>query len=87
MMRKLAGIQLAAPGYTEVIISPIFDCGLDYVDAYYDSIHGKISVSWQKNDGKIDLDIEIPKGVSAKLCHNGDTRALQSGHQQVSLNL
>jgi alpha-L-rhamnosidase len=79
MMRKLAGICPAAPGYESVVIAPMINCGLDFVSASYESVKGRIAVSWCIEEEAVHVKTDIPKGVSAVLEFCGATTVLSSG--------
>lgn len=87
MMRRLAGLQPTAPGFASVRIQPDFSCGLSRVKAHYDSIHGRIAVSWSRQDDEASLAVDLPQGVSAVLCIQGRERPLPPGHTQVQERL
>jgi hypothetical protein len=63
----LAGIQSdpAAPGFQCIIIRPAIVGNLTFVNASYDSIHGKITSSWKCDGKKITLNVKIPCNTSA----------------------
>lgn len=80
MMRKLAGIQNMAPGFTQIEIAPMFDCGLDQVEASYESLHGRIAVKWEKGEnGTFTITAEIPEGVEAVLVCEEERYPLETG--------
>ena len=65
LMKKVVGINIIEPGYEKVEISPCFFAGLTYAKGHIDTIKGRITVDWRKDNGKIYLKTEIPDGVSA----------------------
>lgn len=80
MMRKLAGIRSMAPGFSQLEIAPLFDCGLDQVEASYESVRGLIHVKWEKaENGEITITVQIPEGVEAVLVCGAERYPLESG--------
>ncbi|MBK1809975.1 family 78 glycoside hydrolase catalytic domain [Clostridium sp. YIM B02505] len=77
--RNILGIRNLGVGYNEVLITPDFDCGLDWAKGHYDSIHGTIYVQWKKEEGNIILQVEIPVGVIAQLKVGKDIKTIGSG--------
>ena len=76
---------------TEVDIKPCFAEALSEVSAYHDMPDGKISVSWNRNGGKITLAIEAADKLHGKIglpagyaFEDGDTeKELKSGNYTV----
>ena len=66
-IKYLAGIQFnpTLHNIDEVVIKPDFIDALNSASAYYIAPKGKIFVFWEKKDGYILLNIEIPDGVKA----------------------
>lgn len=56
-----------APGFEHIILSPTFFEGIDWAEADYHSVRGKIEVRWERNGGKIRLTATIPPGTTASL--------------------
>ena len=52
-------------GYDRIAIAPSYVEGLDRVAGSITTVKGKISVSYEKKDGKARLTVEIPDGISA----------------------
>jgi len=67
----LAGISTDKEqvGFKKIIMKPVFPQGLDYVNASYESVYGKIGSNWQKDQNKkqIRWHITIPANTSAEL--------------------
>jgi alpha-L-rhamnosidase len=63
----LAGIQPApdAEGFDNIIIRPIVINDLQWVKCSYDSIRGTVVSNWQKKDGKLIFDLQIPVNTEA----------------------
>lgn len=73
-MSGLAGIQCdpAQPGFKHAIIRPYIPDNMEHLAAAYDSVHGKIAVSWRKKDGILSLDVSIPPNTTATLFLPGE---------------
>jgi len=66
-IKCIAGIQLNPDGHNidRVEIKPSFLKDIDNACGYHISPRGKISSKWEREDNKIILTVEIPKGMSA----------------------
>lgn len=66
---SLAGISTDKEniGFKKINMKPIFPNELDFVNASYNSIHGKIDSRWKKKDNKIEWAITIPANTSAEI--------------------
>lgn len=86
-VNDLAGINFdpERPGFEHIIIRPYFPQGLDWVDASYDSIKGKIRSAWKHtSSGRTEYEIEIPIGTEATLIlPDGSSRKLRNGSQTL----
>jgi alpha-L-rhamnosidase len=67
MYRVILGINNddEHPGYEHFVIRPRPGGGLKWAKGSYDSIRGKIEVSWRIADGKSKLDITVPANTTA----------------------
>lgn len=65
----LAGIKVDAPGYTRFIIQPpqLAVSKLRWVKAGFESPAGFIKSNWSREDGRLQLDLEIPPNSTALL--------------------
>lgn len=65
--RKLAGMQTdpKQPGYRHIIFKPQLVDELDFVKYYNETPYGKAGIHWQKEDGKLSMNISVPVGCSA----------------------
>jgi alpha-L-rhamnosidase len=59
------GIDAEEPGYKKIIIRPRPSKRLSYAKGYYDSINGRITVSWRIEGGAFHLNLEIPVNTTA----------------------
>ena len=79
MMKTLAGIAPAKPGYSQILLHPQFPGTqekanptnpntLTWIKAHHDSPHGRISVSWKKqSDGSLLYEAVVPPNTTAEL--------------------
>jgi alpha-L-rhamnosidase len=63
----VGGIQAASPGYKTITIKPAIGAGLTWAKTAFDSIHGRIASNWQREGGKLTLDVTIPANTSATI--------------------
>ncbi|MHA1313085.1 MAG: family 78 glycoside hydrolase catalytic domain [Candidatus Helarchaeota archaeon] len=69
MYRVILGINPdeEQPSYKHVVIKPQPGGTITWAKGHYDSIRGRISVHWTKNEGKFHLKISIPPNVTASV--------------------
>jgi len=69
MYRVVAGIDTKAdaPGYKQITIKPTIDERLKSASAEYETYYGKIKSSWKVENGKVQLDVEIPANTKATI--------------------
>ena len=86
MHRSIGGIAPLEPGYSRVLIAPQPGGGIHWARSSLDTRHGKISVSWSRDDdGPIELDIAVPDGVTAVVQLPGtQEQELSSGQHRLS---
>lgn len=67
MYRALAGIDTdeSGPGYKRITIKPHLGGGLTFARADLQTYYGTISSHWKAENGKLQLDIEIPANTKA----------------------
>jgi beta-glucosidase-like glycosyl hydrolase len=63
--RGLGGIRPAAPGFREIMIKPAVVRDLASAQAAYESVRGKIRCAWQREDGRLKMEVEVPVGAEA----------------------
>lgn len=80
MYNRLAGIRPAKPGYAEILVKPCFPKAVDSVSVRQETVRGTVGVAWVRKGDRVTLDIEIPKGVPARLgLPDGTERPLEEG--------
>ena len=67
MMRKLAGIDLAAPAYRKISLLPMPIEGLSHVSAWQETPYGRIECEWTAENGKRAMRCVIPAGTTAQI--------------------
>ncbi|MHA4844357.1 family 78 glycoside hydrolase catalytic domain [Flavitalea antarctica] len=67
MYRVIAGVDTydSMPGYKHISIKPHIGGGLTEVAADYETNYGKLRSEWKINDGKFNLNVEIPPNTKA----------------------
>lgn len=86
----LAGIQFDPknPGYKKIIINPQIVGDLNYVSASTESLYGKISVDWKRENGLFNLKVNIPANTEAMvILPNKTTQSIGSGTHTFSVKL
>ena len=68
-IQGLAGIRPDpdAPGFKHFTIEPAVVGDLEYVNAAYDSIRGRIEVNWRRKNGILNLELTVPANTTATL--------------------
>ncbi len=65
--KHLAGIQVGAPGFENIIIAPKPANDLDWVHGRVNSIRGIVESNWKLVGGGIHLDVTIPGNATASI--------------------
>jgi alpha-L-rhamnosidase len=67
--KYLAGIQIdtSAPGFSHFIINPSIVGDLTFVDAWHDSMYGRIKCNWKRDNGKLTMEVSIPVNTTATI--------------------
>lgn len=85
MTNDIAGINHdpGQPGFQNVIIRPVFMQDLQWAEADYHGVRGKISTRWQrKGNGRIELSVVIPHGTTASVYLPDGMRKVGSGRHK-----
>ncbi|MCH4887043.1 hypothetical protein EZV73_05655 [Acidaminobacter sp. JC074] len=75
----LAGIRPLKAGFKEILIKPYLKSALEFVDASYESIYGKIAVKWTKMNGVVKLTVQIPSNTQGLLILGKESIELEPG--------
>lgn len=65
LYQGVAGIKVAAPGYTKVTVRPFAVGDLTHASAHVESPLGRIASSWTRKQGQFTLRVDIPVGSTA----------------------
>ena len=76
-----AGINVdeSKPGFEHIIIRPIADSRLTYVNASIDTRKGVVKSGWKTENGKTTYTVEIPEGATATVIIGGETTEIGAG--------
>jgi alpha-L-rhamnosidase len=78
--RVVAGLAPAAPGYRRLLVRPIPGGGLTSASARHETPYGLASVAWERADGRLRLDVEVPVGVVAEVHVPGRAEPVEVSH-------
>ncbi|WP_187374251.1 family 78 glycoside hydrolase catalytic domain [Murimonas intestini] len=80
MYRKIGGLDKLEPGYKKILIAPVPDERIDSAETVYQSVYGKIAVSWKRNGQNMCVETVIPANTSARIkLPGGETVETGSG--------
>lgn len=79
LYRKIAGINMAAPGYKKIRIQPLLTNSMTEVSASYDSIYGRISTQIECKNGQFKLTVEIPVNTTAEIIFPDNNGSVEVG--------
>ena len=84
---RAAGIDTAGPGWKTLDLNPVFPAKLNKLDCSYDSIRGRVTSRWQReNSGAIRWEVTIPANVTATAhLPGGRTETLESGKHTLTI--
>ena len=60
-------IHFDRPGRNHIRIAPQPVAGIEWTCVHYRSVFGEIVSSWRKVGGRLELDVEIPPGITARI--------------------
>ena len=67
MYESIGGISPLEPGYKKVLIAPVPGKQLEFANAEYNSVYGKIYSGWKKIENGLQLEVVIPPNTTAKV--------------------
>lgn len=79
MHRVVAGLAPAAPGYRVLEVKPAPFADLRHAEARLDTPYGEAAVSWERANGRFQLDLVVPVGAEADVSVPGAT-PIRVGH-------
>ncbi len=67
--QALAGIRPVenVPAYQQVLILPQIPAGVTWTKAFKETPYGKLVVNWELKDKKLNMELEIPVGIEARV--------------------
>ncbi|XVU21868.1 family 78 glycoside hydrolase catalytic domain [Actinoplanes sp. CA-054009] len=82
--RRVAGLAPAEPGYRLIEVRPLPSRHLTRASARHLTPYGEASVSWERADGRLRLDVVIPVGARALVLIPGEGHSVEVGHGKHS---
>ena len=80
LYEDIAGFSDGALGFGHIQMIPDFSVDeIDYIDASYNSIYGKIVSRWKKEHGRLYWHVEIPANTTANIHLPGSFQQIGSG--------
>lgn len=74
-----------AVGYNRFVLAPFVAPDLDWVDASYASVRGRITCSWRVQEGTVEVTVDVPVNTEAELhLPTSDVRSVQEGGQPIA---
>ena len=67
MHRTVGGIAPLEPGYARVLVAPRPGGGLTWAESSLETVHGRVSVRWDQQDGELRVRADLPSGTSGVL--------------------
>ena len=64
---RIVGLRNLSPGWKKILIKPQINYRLKNVNFIYESINGKIEISWKHKENKFNLNVVIPNGIEAEI--------------------
>ena len=83
LFKSMLGIKIKGENRFE--ISPVIGEGIEFSKGDFQSIYGKVSVSWKKDNDIINFDIKIPPNTKATFIYKDKLEELRPGNHQFSL--
>jgi len=80
MHRTVAGLAPAAPGYREFVVRPRPGGGLVAAAARHLTPYGEAGVSWEREQGRLSLRVDVPVGAAATVHVPGQATPVRVGH-------
>jgi alpha-L-rhamnosidase len=68
MFRSMLGIETDGTGFKKIIMAPELGEGVTWAKGHYDSIHGRISSHWNRDQKTFQWKIVVPPNTTATVC-------------------
>ena len=86
LLRIVAGIRPASPGFRTVLLTPALG-PLQHVSASHPHPLGDVVVSYDRTASGLIAEVVLPEGVTGELRWHGSVSALHSGRQRIEVQL
>lgn len=85
--QAVGGLRLdeAAPGYRHVFIDPQIPTGVTWAKITKESPYGEIVVRWELKDGRLNLQVSVPAGVTATVCKPKNAVSCQKDGKKINI--
>jgi len=87
LFKYILGIGQNGAGYENIVIEPKCTDILPEASGYITAPHGKVSVSYKRDNGKLAIEIEIPENTEAVFVLGEQKYGLVSGTNRLTLNV
>ena len=74
-------------GYSKIIIAPVLVESIGKIEGYRALPSGKVGVKYEKKDGKVRFEVEIPDGISAEFVLGDERRTLKAGLSELEFDI
>ena len=87
--RRVAGIELAAPGYKRILIQPAPGGGLTWARGSIQTMYGEVASHWRREGDDFRLEVTIPPNTNAEVRLPDGSAGIQvgSGHRSFKCRL
>lgn len=83
--RRILGIEAVEAGYKKFTVKPFVGHYLDFADGHIDTVYGRISVNWKKENDAFTIKITVPANTSCTLTlPDGTVYSFGSGSYKYS---
>jgi alpha-L-rhamnosidase len=85
MHRVIGGIAPAEPGYRTVRVAPRPGGGITWARASLETRHGAVRVEWHVTDGELEVEVDVPDGVTAEIdLPDGQRQRVTAGRHRAT---
>ncbi|MDN3549401.1 glycoside hydrolase family 78 protein [Mucilaginibacter aquaedulcis] len=67
MYQQMAGLQIGAPGYKNIVIKPQPNHKFSFAKATFETMYGQVLSSWEVNNGTMHVHVKIPANSTADI--------------------
>ena len=82
LYRRVAGIEIAAPGYRRILFRPAPGAGLDHARASIHTMYGEVASAWRLEEDRFRLELCVPPNTCAELRLPDGSAPVQLGSGQ-----